>query len=102
MLVFVRFVYARVLDPIDGTKGFVRGGQYAVGLAYVIAGVPVLAVVGCPNLACADGSIGCIFSAGEGICTSSPLYCITLYCDCDFIVLYCIVLYCIVLYNMVW
>ena len=26
-----------VLDPIDGTKGFLRGGQYAVGLAYVSA-----------------------------------------------------------------
>ena len=26
------------LDPIDGTKGFVRGGQYAVGLGRVVNG----------------------------------------------------------------
>ena len=30
-----------VLDPIDGTKGFLRGGQYAVGLALVHLGSPV-------------------------------------------------------------
>lgn len=39
------------LDPIDGTKGFVRGQQYAVCLAYIESGVPVVAVMGCPNLA---------------------------------------------------
>jgi len=38
------------LDPIDGTKGFLRGGQYAVSLAYIERGVPVLGVLGCPNL----------------------------------------------------
>jgi 3'(2'), 5'-bisphosphate nucleotidase/inositol polyphosphate 1-phosphatase len=30
-----------VLDPIDGTKGFLRGGQYAVGLALVQRGIPI-------------------------------------------------------------
>jgi 3'-phosphoadenosine 5'-phosphosulfate (PAPS) 3'-phosphatase len=39
-----------VLDPVDGTKGFLRRGQYAVGLAYVIRGTVSLAVIGCPNL----------------------------------------------------
>lgn len=39
-----------VLDPIDGTKGFLRRGQYAVGLAYVMHGRPVLGVIACPNL----------------------------------------------------
>lgn len=41
-----------VLDPVDGTKGFLRGasGQYAVGLAYVEAGRPVIAAIACPNL----------------------------------------------------
>ena len=38
------------LDPIDGTKGFLRRQQYAIALAYVEAGVPVLGVLGCPNL----------------------------------------------------
>lgn len=39
------------LDPIDGTKGFLRGEQYAVALAYVESGEPVVGVLGCPNLA---------------------------------------------------
>jgi 3'(2'), 5'-bisphosphate nucleotidase len=39
------------LDPIDGTKGFLRGGQYAVSLAWLEDGEPVLATLGCPNLA---------------------------------------------------
>ncbi|MCP4400995.1 MAG: 3'(2'),5'-bisphosphate nucleotidase [bacterium] len=38
------------LDPIDGTKGFLRGDQYAVALALVEKGQPVLGVLGCPNL----------------------------------------------------
>ncbi len=38
------------LDPIDGTKGFLRGEQYAVSLAWIEAGVPVIGVLGCPNL----------------------------------------------------
>lgn len=38
------------LDPIDGTKGFLRGEQYAVSLALVEDGAPVLGVLGCPNL----------------------------------------------------
>jgi 3'(2'), 5'-bisphosphate nucleotidase len=38
------------LDPIDGTKGFLRGGQYAVCLALMVDGVPTVGVIGCPNL----------------------------------------------------
>ncbi|MEM8836076.1 MAG: 3'(2'),5'-bisphosphate nucleotidase [Planctomycetota bacterium] len=38
------------LDPIDGTKGFLRRGQYAVSLAWVENGSPILGVLGCPNL----------------------------------------------------
>lgn len=38
------------LDPIDGTKGFLRGEQYAIALALIIDGVVELAVLGCPNL----------------------------------------------------
>ena len=37
-----------VLDPIDGTKGFLRGGHYAVALALVRDGRVVLGVLGCP------------------------------------------------------
>ncbi|PKI82509.1 3'(2'),5'-bisphosphate nucleotidase [Malassezia vespertilionis] len=38
------------LDPIDGTKGFLRGGQYAVCLALLVNGRVELGVMGCPNL----------------------------------------------------
>jgi 3'(2'), 5'-bisphosphate nucleotidase len=38
------------LDPIDGTKGFLRGQQYCISLAYVEQGRPVVGVLGCPNL----------------------------------------------------
>lgn len=38
------------LDPIDGTKGFLRKEQYAVSLALIIDGVITLGVLGCPNL----------------------------------------------------
>ncbi len=54
-----------VLDPIDGTKGFLRGQQYAVALALVVDGEPVIGVLGCPNLP-ADGGAGCLFVAERG------------------------------------
>ncbi|RMZ73821.1 3 (2)5 -bisphosphate nucleotidase [Pyrenophora seminiperda CCB06] len=38
------------LDPIDGTKGFLRGGQYAVCLGLLVDGIPTVGVIGCPNL----------------------------------------------------
>ncbi|SCV72947.1 BQ2448_6872 [Microbotryum intermedium] len=38
------------LDPIDGTKGFLRGGQYAVCLGLLQDGHVVVGVMGCPNL----------------------------------------------------
>ncbi len=39
-----------ILDPIDGTKGYVRGGQYAVALARIADGEVTHAALGCPNL----------------------------------------------------
>lgn len=38
------------LDPIDGTKGFLRHDQYAIALAYIVDGVVQLGILGCPNL----------------------------------------------------
>jgi 3'(2'), 5'-bisphosphate nucleotidase len=38
------------LDPIDGTKGFLRGDQYAVALALIVKGQVQVGVLGCPNL----------------------------------------------------
>ncbi|CAL9079550.1 unnamed protein product [Musa textilis] len=65
-----------VLDPIDGTKGFLRGDQYAIALALLDEGRVVLGVLACPNLpftsiANLDGhssenQTGCLFSAQTG------------------------------------
>jgi len=38
------------LDPIDGTKGFVAGRQYAISLALIVDGAVQLGTVGCPRL----------------------------------------------------
>jgi len=38
------------LDPIDGTKGFIRGDQYAVAFALIEDGEVLIGVLGCPNL----------------------------------------------------
>ncbi len=61
------------LDPIDGTKGFLRGQQYAIALARIENGKVVLGVMGCPNLpidqhASLEGadSRGAIYSAKVG------------------------------------
>jgi len=67
-----------VLDPIDGTKGFLRGDQYAVALALVDGGRVVVGVLGCPNLPApadaASDTAGFLFSAiaGRGT-TTRPL-----------------------------
>lgn len=39
-----------VLDPVDGTKGFLRREQYAIALALVERGKILLGVLACPNL----------------------------------------------------
>lgn len=44
------------IDPIDGTKGFLRGGQYAVCLGLVVDGDVVVGVLGCPNLPVDDAA----------------------------------------------
>ena len=38
------------LDPIDGTKGYLRGEQYAVALALIERGEVKLGILVCPNL----------------------------------------------------
>jgi 3'(2'), 5'-bisphosphate nucleotidase len=54
------------LDPVDGTKGFLRGDQYAVALGLVSSGRPVVGVLGCPGLEYAAGDSGTIFEAASG------------------------------------
>jgi len=53
------------LDPIDGTKGFLRGDQYAVALGLIEDGKVVLGVLGCPNLPL-DGGQGALFFGARG------------------------------------
>ena len=55
------------LDPIDGTKGFLRGGQYAQALALIENGRVVMGWLGCPNLDGADNRVlGVLLTAGGG------------------------------------
>lgn len=58
------------LDPIDGTKGFLRNDQYAIALAWIVDGEVVLGVLGCPNLPHRlddpDSQRGCLFVAVRG------------------------------------
>lgn len=63
------------LDPVDGTKGFLRGEQYAVALALIEEGEVTLGVMGCPGLPLyslqAKHPLGSLFVAikGQGTCT---------------------------------
>ncbi len=60
------------VDPIDGTKGFLRNDQYAVALALIENGEVKVGVLGCPALPLdldnPDSPRGVLFSAvrGEG------------------------------------
>ena len=58
------------MDPIDGTKGFIRGDQYAVALALIEGGDVVLGALGCPNLPPTRvgdaGAVGVIYIASKG------------------------------------
>lgn len=66
-----------VVDPIDGTKTFIRGEQYAINIALLESGNQILSVVACPLLSIdatapvTDASIdltgrGCILYAVRG------------------------------------
>ncbi|MEM1281101.1 MAG: 3'(2'),5'-bisphosphate nucleotidase [Cyanobacteria bacterium P01_D01_bin.6] len=56
------------LDPIDGTKGFLRGDQYAIALALIEDGDLKVGILGCPALDLGAGTTGLLFTAvrGEG------------------------------------
>ena len=58
------------LDPIDGTKGFLRGDQYAIALGLIEGGEVIVGVLGCPNLPVdpsdPNGERGCLLFASKG------------------------------------
>jgi len=39
-----------IIDPIDGTRGFLHNGQYALALGKLVEGELVISVVSCPNI----------------------------------------------------
>lgn len=66
------------IDPIDGTKGFLRGEQYAVAIGLMENNKPVLGVLVCPNLPVdlsnPDGQKGVLFAAATGLgCMKVPI-----------------------------
>ncbi len=56
------------VDPIDGTKGFLRGDQFAVAVALLVNGEPVVSALACPVMPLRDDLIGAVATAvrGEG------------------------------------
>ncbi|MGF1495179.1 MAG: 3'(2'),5'-bisphosphate nucleotidase [Microcoleaceae cyanobacterium] len=56
------------LDPIDGTKGFLRKDQYAIALALIENGEVKLGIMGCPAYPVEGSTPGMLFVAvrGEG------------------------------------
>lgn len=73
-----------VLDPVDGTKGFLRAEQYAVALALLVEGVVQVAALACPSLPCSsesslregpDAPVGTLFFAVRGAGSyAAPLF----------------------------
>ena len=53
------------LDPIDGTKGFLRQDQYAIAIALIEDGEIKLGILGCPALSI-DGETGLLFVGVKG------------------------------------
>jgi len=70
-----------ILDPIDGTKGFINGRQYAIALALMEDGEVTGGVLGCPNMPSEKiprgateiptASPGCLFVAYKGCGTTA-------------------------------
>lgn len=61
-----------VLDPIDGTKGYLRGDQYAIALAYLRGDQVVAAALGCPSLDGPSGRGVILAAAADGGVTEVP------------------------------
>jgi HAL2 family 3'(2'),5'-bisphosphate nucleotidase len=58
-----------MIDPIDGTKGFIRGDQFAVAIGLAVGGELVVGALACPLLpfeADRDAQRGVILSAARG------------------------------------
>ncbi|MBX2810512.1 MAG: hypothetical protein KTR25_01825 [Myxococcales bacterium] len=67
------------LDPIDGTKGFIRKAHYCTALAYIHENQPTVGVLGCPRLSSDPSSVdgeGALFWAvrdQQAFCEEQPI-----------------------------
>ncbi len=65
------------IDPLDGTKGYLRGGQFAIAIALVEEGAPVLGVLAMPRLAAGGTESGTgvisVALAGQGAWQSDAI-----------------------------
>jgi 3'(2'), 5'-bisphosphate nucleotidase len=53
-----------VIDPIDGTKGYLKGGQYAIALGLIESGRVTVAALACPEFSLGEESeIGLVLCA---------------------------------------
>lgn len=70
ILCLIIFAGMWTIDPVDGTKGFLRGDQYAVCVSLIVDAQVKLGIIGCPNLPVdqddPNGKRGCIFTAVKG------------------------------------
>lgn len=62
------------LDPIDGTKGFLRGDHYAVALALVENGEVQVGALGCPQLSPPSPNGGGAGGGGRDVGQTGSLY----------------------------
>lgn len=60
-----------VIDPIDGTKGFISGRRYAIGVGVLDGGLPVAGIIAAPNYR-GDGR-GLVFYGQGSAAYLSPL-----------------------------
>ncbi|MDG2029765.1 MAG: 3'(2'),5'-bisphosphate nucleotidase [Phycisphaerales bacterium] len=58
------------LDPIDGTKGFLRGGQFALALALIDNGIVEIGLMGCPHWGVKSDPTGASVQLPGSICAA--------------------------------
>lgn len=61
-----------VVDPVDGTKGFINMRHYTIAVGVLLDSEPVEAVLGCPAYDSADGQ-GMMFYTRDGRAFAEPL-----------------------------
>lgn len=61
------------LDPVDGTKGFLRGDHYSIALALIVRGEVEVAALACPRMNAVFAAVrgGGATASGRTICVSA-------------------------------